>query len=93
MTIEECFAKNLKRFRQENGLTQSELAEVSGISFKHIYKLETAYKTPEGGSNLSIRYIDILSKSLGVSVISFFLDEEGNKYILIKNTNAIHKFH
>ena len=73
MTIEECFANNLKRFRKENGLTQSELADLSGISFKYIYKLET------GESNPSIRMVDILAKTLGVSPISFFLDEDGNK--------------
>lgn len=73
MTIEECFAENLKRFRKENGLTQSELADFSGISFKYIYKLET------GDSNPSIRVVDILAKTLGVSPISFLLDEEGNK--------------
>ncbi len=73
MTIEECFAENLKKFRKENGLTQSELADLSGISFKYIYKLET------GDSNPSIRVVDILAKTLGVSPISFFLDEEGNK--------------
>lgn len=73
MTIEECFANNLRRFRKENGLTQSELADLSGISFKYIYKLET------GESNPSIRMVDILAKTLGVSPISFFLDEDGNK--------------
>lgn len=73
MTIEECFANNLKRFRKENGLTQSELADLSGISFKYIYKLET------GESNPTIRMVDILAKTLGVSSISFFLDEDGNK--------------
>lgn len=73
MTIEECFSNNLIKFRRENGLTQSELADVSGISFKYIYKLET------GDANPSIRIVDILAKSLGVTPISFFLDEEGNK--------------
>lgn len=73
MFIEECFTKNLKKFRKESGLTQSELAEISGISFKYIYKLES------GKANPSIKILDILSKSLGVSPISFFLDENGNK--------------
>ena len=73
MYIERCFALNLKRFRKENGLSQLELAELSGISFKYIYKLE------RGKANPSIKIIDILAKSLGVSPISFFLDEEGNK--------------
>ena len=79
MTIQECFAKNLKRFRRQNGLTQNELAEISGISFKYIYKLETDYKKPDGSSNPSINCLDILAKSLCVSVISFFLDEDCNK--------------
>lgn len=73
MYIEKCFALNLKRFRKENGLSQLELAELSGISFKYIYKLE------RGKANPSIKIIDILAKSLGVSPISFFLDENGNK--------------
>ena len=73
MYIERCFALNLKRFRKENGLSQLELAEISGISFKYIYKLE------RGKANPSIKIVDILAKSLGVSPISFFLDEDGNK--------------
>lgn len=73
MYIEQCFAKNLKRFRKENGLTQHQLADICGISFKYIYKLE------RGRANPSIKIIDILAKSLGVSPISFFLDEVGNK--------------
>ena len=73
MTIEECFANNLKRFRKENGLTQNELAELSGISFKYIYKLET------GENNPSIRIVDVLAKTLGVAPTAFFLDPDGNK--------------
>ena len=73
MFIEQCFAKNLRRFRKENGLSQVELADVSGISFKYIYKLE------RGKANPSIKVVDILAKSLGVASISFFLDEDGNK--------------
>ena len=73
MYIERCFALNLKRFRKENGLSQLELSELSGISFKYIYKLE------RGTANPSIKIVDILAKSLGVSPVSFFLDEDGNK--------------
>lgn len=73
MKIEDCVATNLKKFRHENGLTQSELAEISGLSFKYIYKLES------GLGNPSIKILNILSKSLGVSIIKFFLDESGNK--------------
>ena len=73
MTIEECFSKKLRKFRKENGLTQSGLAEVSGISFKYVYKLE------KGEANPTIKIVDILAKTLGVPTISFFLDEEGNK--------------
>lgn len=73
MYIERCFAINLKKFRKENGLSQTELADLSGISFKYIYKLE------RGKANPSIKIVDILAKSLGVSPISFFLDEDGNK--------------
>lgn len=73
MYIEEAFRNNLVRFRHENGLTQYELSELSGISHKYIYKLET------GQANPTIKIIDILAKTLGVSPVSFFLNEDGEK--------------
>lgn len=73
MYIDEIFKINLKRFRNQNGLTQKELAEYSGISHKYIYKLES------GMANPSIKMIDILAKTLGVKFIDFFKDENGEE--------------
>ena len=73
MKIEELFAKNLRRFRNDNALTQVELAELAGISSKYVYKLEG------GEANPSSVVLNMLSKALAVPITSFFLDEDRRK--------------
>jgi len=70
-SIKAFFADKLKQFRLENGLTQIELAENSGLSHKYIYRLET------GEANPSIQIVCILARTLGVPFIAFFVGENG----------------
>ena len=72
-TSDSHFAKNLRRFRNDNALTQVELAELAGISSKYVYKLEG------GEANPSIVVLNMLSKALAVPITSFFLDEDRRK--------------
>lgn len=71
-SIRSFFADKLKQFRLENGLTQMELAENSGLSHKYIYRLET------GEANPSIQIVNMLARTLGVPFTAFFIDEDGN---------------
>ena len=56
-------AKTIKRLREERGLTQSQLAEIIGVSDKAVSKWETSKGLPD------ISLVEPLSKALGVSVM------------------------
>lgn len=51
---------NIMRFRKEQGLTQEQLAEMTGHSMNHIQRVETANSKPTVGLLLDI------SRALGV---------------------------
>ena len=56
-------AQTIKRLREEKGLTQSQLAEMIGVSSKAVSKWETSKGLPD------ISLIEPLSQALGVSVM------------------------
>ena len=56
-------ASTIKKLREEKGLTQAQLADIIGVSFKAISKWETAKGLPD------ISLIEPLSRALGVSVM------------------------
>lgn len=56
-------AKTIKRLREGRGLTQSQLAEIIGVSDKAVSKWETSKGLPD------ISLVEPLSKALGVSVM------------------------
>ncbi len=47
MEIKETIAKNIKTLRAEKGLTQKQLSEELGISYKSIINYENAYREPK----------------------------------------------
>ncbi len=47
MEIKETIAKNIKTLRAEKGLTQKQLSEQLGISYKSIINYENAYREPK----------------------------------------------
>ena len=61
MDMRKLVGRNVKRFRQLNGLTQEQFAEVSGFSQQYISGLE------QGKRNPTIVTIYELSQALGVS--------------------------
>ena len=73
------FSKKLKKIRLENGLSQSELAEQSGVSPKYIYRLES------GEANPSIVFVNRLAVALGVPFSYFFKDDEGRNVDFLKS--------
>lgn len=59
--------KNLKRIRQEKGLTQVQLAELTNYSEGTIANIENnSYQT------FSIEFLYVVSKKLQVPIIDFF---------------------
>lgn len=71
-------AQTIKRLREENGLTQTALAELIGISSKAVSKWETSKGLPD------ISLIEPLSQALGVSVMELM---SGNT-VINKNTSS-----
>ena len=61
MDMRKLVGRNVKRIRQEKGLTQEQLAEISGFSQQYISGLE------QGRSNPTIVSIYELATALGVS--------------------------
>ena len=59
----------IKQLREQRNLTQSELADLIGVSSKTISKWETAKGLPD------ISLIEPLSKALGVSVMELMSGE------------------
>lgn len=58
------FSRALKRLRTEQGMTQEELAQLSGVDYKYLQKLEG--QTP---SSPTLSTLDKLSKGLNISLI------------------------
>lgn len=52
--------EKIRRLRKERGLTQSDLADRSGISFRAIQNLESGNRTPRADT------IEMISQALGV---------------------------
>lgn len=55
------FSKVLKKLRTEKGMTQEELAQVSGVDYKYLQKLEG-----QNPSSPTLSTLDKLSKGLGI---------------------------
>ena len=66
MDMRKLVGRNVKRVRQEKGLTQEQLAEVSGFSQQYISGLEKGQRNPtvvtlyELSLALSVNYMDLL---------------------------------
>ena len=67
MDMRRLVGRNVKRFRQLNGLTQEQFAEVSGFSQQYISGLE------QGKRNPTIVTIYELSQALGVSHVDLVI--------------------
>jgi transcriptional regulator with XRE-family HTH domain len=64
--IDKVIARNLKHYRKQQGISQSELAKVLDVSFQQIQKYESAK------NRVSASALYFLSKSLGVPICCFF---------------------
>ncbi len=69
MSINDCMAANLKKFRENRKLTQEQLAEMAGCSKNHLSAIERGVKFPSAG------LIDKLSNILDIKPFELFQDE------------------
>ena len=61
-------SKNIKKYRLKKGLTQKELAKISGYSYAYIRQLEG----PNCLKHFSIQTIYNLSKALNINITQLF---------------------
>ncbi len=69
MSVNDCMAANLKKFRENRKLTQEKLAEMAGCSKNHLSSIERGVKFPSAG------LIDKLSNILDIKPFELFQDE------------------
>ena len=66
-------AAQIKKIRNEKGITQEMLARMAGLSAGHVIRLESRRKT-----NPTIETLKKISKALGISFETFIgLDQKG----------------
>lgn len=51
---------NIQKLRKQKGITQDQLAEMSGLNRAHVYRLET------GRQSMTLRTLKIIADALGV---------------------------
>ncbi len=64
--LAQTFGKQIKALRAERGLTQAQLADLSGISEEWVRRIERGEGSP------SLDTIEMLAQSLGVAVAALF---------------------
>ena len=70
MDADAQFAANVRRLRDERGLTQEQLGERSGLDFSYIAKIENELRSP------GVKIIAKLAKGLGVDPGQLFENVE-----------------
>lgn len=79
MGIHNVFATNLRRFRKEQGLTQEELAEKSGLHRTYIGGIE------QERINVSLKNVAVLAEALDIDPVYFFLMPKKDSFALPNN--------
>lgn len=69
--IYELIAKNIKHHRKLRGITQKQLAKMTGYSYAYIRRIEG----PSCSKNFSIFTIYVICKALNISISSLFKDD------------------
>lgn len=64
----EIVRKNIKKYRLENGLTQQELADKSGISRQYLTDIEN----PKRGKHITIAILGRIADALNIDIALFF---------------------
>ena len=72
MTIQECLSRNIKFYRKQKNLTQSQLAEKSNTSTNYIATIEIGKKYPSADT------LEKIAKTLEIYAIDLFQIETKN---------------
>jgi transcriptional regulator with XRE-family HTH domain len=70
VSVTEKFGQQIKTLRKERGLSQEDLAELTGLDRTYISGIE------RGLRNVALRNIEALARALGVSIADLFKDIE-----------------
>ena len=68
MSVKHLISSNIKRYRQEVGLTQEALAKKCGISVRYVWHLENA------SANTTIDTLESVARGIGCSLIDLLHD-------------------
>ena len=68
ISVTERFGQRIRALRKERGLSQEQLAELSGLDRTYISGIE------RGLRNVALRNIEALAQALGVSIAELFED-------------------
>lgn len=68
------FAKNLKHYREQRGLSQAKLAEASGVSLNYVSLIEIGRKFP--GPDVMATFISVLNVKPFLLFLDFEVDKE-----------------
>jgi XRE family transcriptional regulator, regulator of sulfur utilization len=60
--IQLAVAEKIKKLRKAKGITQDQLAELSGLNRTHVYRLES------GKQSMTLRTLKIIADTLGVKI-------------------------
>ena len=69
MSVKRTIAYNLKRIKKERGLTQFDIAEMSGLSTREIGKIE------RGQVSITVNSLEKLADGLRVPVLELIREE------------------
>jgi len=70
MKLAKAISQNIKTLREQKGLSQTELAERTGVSVRYISQMENS------ASNVSVEVVDRLAKGLQCSASDIFLNKQ-----------------
>ncbi|MFQ5456648.1 MAG: helix-turn-helix domain-containing protein [Nitrospirota bacterium] len=85
--IQKKIGKRIRSLRKVHNLTQKELAERAGISYKYVGEIE------RGEKNFSVSILYGLARGLGISMdrILEVLSPEGGESMKVREGNAVYK--
>ncbi len=69
-TAREIFARNMRKFRKLKGLSQEDLAELSGLHRTYVGSVE------RGERNISIDNIERLANALNLNIVDLLAENE-----------------
>lgn len=69
-SINQIFGLQVRRYRKKKGISQEELASISGLHRTYIGSVE------RGERNVSLKNVEIIAVSLGVAVMDLLEDKE-----------------